>query len=182
MGEGMTKLTSSAGADSNAREKVHELDSDIDITEEVLDDGYLDVLEDKTVVIIAVGGTIATKKDGEGYLVPAASGEELCKKVPGLDDLCNIEVVNFSCVQSTAVPPEMMLELSKQTQEILKRPEVSGVVITHGTDTLEETAYFLSISLSDEFQNTYFKPIVLTGSMRMRLEQTAQQIYWLALK
>ena len=143
-----------------------QIEPEVDITEEVLDDGYLDVMEDKTVVIFAVGGTIATKKDGEGYLVPAASGEELCKKVPGLDDLCNIEVVNFSCVQSTAVTPEMMLEISKQVQEILKRPDVSGVVITHGTDTLEETAYFLSISLSDEFQNEYFKPIVLTGSMR----------------
>lgn len=138
----------------------------VDISEEVLDDGYLDVQEDKTVVIFAVGGTIATRTNEEGYLVPAMSGEELCKEVPEILDFCNVEVVNFSCVQSTAVTPEMMLELSKQIQKTLKRPEVSGVVVTHGTDTLEETAYFLSISLSDEFQNQNSKPIVLTGSMR----------------
>ncbi len=137
-----------------------------DISEIVLDDGYLDVVEDKTVVIYAVGGTIAMKRDQNGALVPAASGEELCAAVPGLNDFCSVEVENFSNIPSSSVTPAMMLELSKAIQKTLQRPEVSGVVVTHGTDTLEETAYFLSISVSDSFQNTNFKPIVVTGAMR----------------
>lgn len=137
-----------------------------DISEEVLDDGYLDIMEDKTVVIYAVGGTIAMKADENGALIPAVSGEDLTAAVPGLQDLCNIEVVNFSNVPSGAVTPKMMLDLSKQIQKTLRRPEVSGVVVTHGTDTLEETAYFLSISLSEKFQQEVFKPIVVTGAMR----------------
>lgn len=141
-------------------------DEDLDLADQVLDDGYMDVMEDKTVVIFAVGGTIAMKARADGSRVPASSGEDLCAAVPSLKDLCNIEVVNFSNVQSSAVTPDMMLELSKKIQKTLERPEVSGVVVTHGTDTLEETAYFLSISLSDKFQQTAFKPIVLTGAMR----------------
>lgn len=136
------------------------------LSDMVLDDGYLDIMEDKTVVVYAVGGTIAMKSDSTGALVPACSGEDLTAAIPGLSDLCNIEVEEFSNVQSSAVTPKMMLDLSRRIQKTLRRPEVSGVVVTHGTDTLEETAYFLSISLSEDFQREIFKPIVVTGAMR----------------
>lgn len=92
----------------------------VELADEVLDDGYIDVMDDKTVVIYAVGGTIAMKSDENGNLVPASSGEDLCAAVPGLNDLCNIEVVNFANVASGAVTPEMMLELSKKIQKRLK--------------------------------------------------------------
>ncbi len=140
--------------------------NDTDISEIVLDDGYLDVMEDKTVVLFFVGGTIAMKADTGGALVPAVSAEELCASVPGLSDLCSIEIQKFSNTPSPSVTPSMMLELSKRVQKALKRPEVSGAVIIHGTDTLEDTAYFLSISLAEKFQVTNHKPIVVTGAMR----------------
>ena len=132
----------------------------------VVDDGYFDVMEDKTVVVYAVGGTIAMKTDEKGALVPAASGEDLTNAVPGLKDLCNLEVVEFSNIPSGAVTPDMMLKLSREIQKTLERPEVAGVVVTHGTDTLEETAFFLNISLAEDFLNTVNKPIVVTGAMR----------------
>ncbi len=140
--------------------------NDIDISEIVLDDGYLDVMEDKTVVLFFVGGTIAMKAGANGALIPAISAEELCASVPGLSDLCSIEIQKFSNVPSPSVTPSMMLELSKKVQKALKRPEVSGAVIIHGTDTLEDTAYFLSISLAEKFQVSNHKPIVVTGAMR----------------
>lgn len=160
------KTTSKRTKASSKPKDLYLEDEDLDIADQVLDDGYMDVMDDKTVVIFAVGGTIAMKARADGSRVPAATGEDLCAAVPGLKDLCNVEVVNFSNIQSSAVTPDMMLELSKKIQKTLGRPEVSGVVVTHGTDTLEETAYFLSISLSDKFQQTPYKPIVLTGAMR----------------
>ena len=59
----------------------------------------------------------------------------------------------------------MMLELSRAVQRVLIRPEVSGVVVTQPADNIEETAYFVSISLSDVFQNQNSKPIVFTTCM-----------------
>jgi L-asparaginase len=152
-------------SESKKHEKLSEEHRE-DIADEVLDDGYIDVMEDKTVVIYTVGGTIAMKTGENGGLVPAATPEELLEAVPGIRDLCNIEVVDFSNVPSGHVTPQMMLDLSRKIQKTLLRPEVSGVVVTHGTDTLEETAYFLAISQSEKIQKEIFKPIVVTGAMR----------------
>ena len=113
------------------------------------------------VVIVTTGGTIAEKTDPKtGSAVPAVSGDDLIKAVPGLEKIANIEVVNFSNIDSSQMTPEMWANLSKKVDEILKRSDVKGVVVTHGTDTMAEGAYFLDITVQSD------KPVVFVGAMR----------------
>ncbi len=113
------------------------------------------------VVIVATGGTIAMKLDPKtGGLVPAVSGEDLVASVPGLKDIAEVEVVDFSNVPSDYYAPQKWFELSQKVNEILARADVSGVIITQGLDAMEETAYFLDLT------NKTDKPIVCTGAKR----------------
>lgn len=113
------------------------------------------------VVVFTTGGTIAMKFDKKvNGLMPAVSGEDLAAAVPGLEDVCEIEVKEFSNMASCNITPEKMLALSKTIEQELKRSDINGVVVTHGTDTVEETAYFLDIVHQSD------KPIVLTAAMR----------------
>ncbi len=130
-----------------------------DIAETVIDDGYLDILEDKKVPIYFVGMNKSLKRNFGKEDIDATT---LLSTIPKISDICDIEVHNFMDVPSTSITPEMMLELSKKVQKSLDRPEVCGAVVVHGSDTLEETAYFLGISLSEDFQTRFFKPIVFT--------------------
>lgn len=115
----------------------------------------------KKVVIVTTGGTIAMRYDEKKCgAVPALGGQELLETVPGLGDVCDIEVVEFDNIPSFHITPEFMLNLSKSLELLLKRPDVSGVVVTHGTDTLEETAYFVDLYISIP------KSICFTGAMR----------------
>lgn len=114
----------------------------------------------KRILIITTGGTIAMKKDKEGNLVPAVSGEELLNAVPGLENEADITVMEFSNIPSEYMTPEKMLELSRFLKEKDREINPDGIVITHGTDTMEETAFFLDHTCSLE------KPVVLTGAMR----------------
>lgn len=115
----------------------------------------------KKVVIIATGGTIAMKYDEASQgLVPACSGEDLAAAVPGIEQVADLEFVQFSNIASPAMTPEMMFKLHERVQEELARDDVSGVVITHGTDTLEETSYFLDLLHAGP------KPVVCTAAMR----------------
>lgn len=111
------------------------------------------------VVVITTGGTIAMRHDPELGLVPAVSGEELMQAVPGLADF-DLELVDFANVPSPHVTPEMMFQLATLVDAWLAKENVSGVVVTHGTDTLEETAYFLDMAV------TSTKPVCVTGAMR----------------
>ncbi len=114
-----------------------------------------------TVVIVATGGTIAEKIDPKtGAAIPAVTGEELVANIPELNKIANIEVVNFSNIDSSQMTPEIWAKLSKTVDDILKKPYVKGVVITHGTDTMSEGSYFLDLTL------TVNKPVVFTGAMR----------------
>lgn len=92
--------------------------------------------------------------------VPNLTGEEIMSMVTGIESYAEVESYTFSSLPSPHVTPEIMLELSNYIKGFLKRDDVDGVVITHGTDSLEETAYFLQLTIKSE------KPVVVTGSMR----------------
>lgn len=115
----------------------------------------------KKVAVVFNGGTISMTVDPRiQAAVPTLSGEEIMSMVTGIERYAQIESYNFSNLPGPHVTPEKMLELSKYIQEILIREDIFGVVVTHGTDSLEETAYLLDLTINIE------KPIVVTGSMR----------------
>lgn len=115
----------------------------------------------KHITIITTGGTIAMKEDPKtGALVPAVSGEDLAGSVPGLTDWADIEVKEFSNLPSEFMTVEKMRELGQYIDQLAQSEETDGFVITHGTDTLEETAFYLENTLYTE------KPVVITGAMR----------------
>lgn len=113
------------------------------------------------VVVIFNGGTISMKVDEKiKAAVPNLTGEEIMSMVTGIESYAEVESYTFSSLPSPHVTPDIMLELSNYIKGFLKRDDVDGVVITHGTDSLEETAYFLQLTIKSE------KPVVVTGSMR----------------
>lgn len=114
-----------------------------------------------TVVLVATGGTIAMKIDPvKKAPVPATSGEDLVATVPEIAKIARIEVQNLSNVPSDYMDPERWVGLAGAVREALSRPEVAGVIVSHGTDTLEETGWFLDLTIEDP------KPIVLIGAQR----------------
>jgi L-asparaginase len=118
------------------------------------------------VKLIATGGTIAMKIDPvKNAPVPAISGEDLVATVPEIAKVAKIEVLNLANVPSDYMDPVLWVALQKAVVEALARPEVAGVIVSHGTDTLEETAYFLDLTVSSD------KPIVLIGAQRNASEK-----------
>jgi L-asparaginase len=112
------------------------------------------------IVVVTTGGTIAETEDPtSGGAVPTVSGTELLKAVPELEAIADLEVVEFSNVDSSQMAPENWASLSRRVDGILKRPDVVGVVVTHGTDTMAEGAFFLQTTLQSD------KPVVFTGAM-----------------
>lgn len=117
----------------------------------------------KKVVILATGGTIAGVGEygkTAGYKPGAISAEELIKAVPQLQDIADIETVQICNVNSDDITDKIWIKLAREINEKAKNPEVAGFVITHGTDTMEETAFFLNLTVKTD------RPVVLTGSMR----------------
>lgn len=113
------------------------------------------------VVLLATGGTIAMKIDPvKKAPVPAISGEDLVATVPEVAKYATVEVKNISNVPSDYMDPARWVVLTKESEQALARPEVAGVIISHGTDTLEETAWWLDLTVNSE------KPIVLIGAQR----------------
>jgi len=113
--------------------------------------------------VLATGGTIAGAQSGAqapSYKSGAVSIEVLLQTIPHLDKIADVSSEQVCNVGSQTMNNAIWLQLAKRLAEVLQDPNVDGVVITHGTDTLEETAYFLSlVSKSD-------KPIVIVGAMR----------------
>ena len=97
--------------------------------------------------------------------VPAISGEDLLATVPEVANLARVEVKNISNVPSDYMDPPRWIALTKEVTAALARPDVSGVIISHGTDTLEETAWWLDLTVDSE------KPIVLIGAQRNASEK-----------
>ena len=115
----------------------------------------------KKIAIIFNGGTISMKIDEKiKAAVPSLSAEEIMSMIPGVEEYAEIEAYTFSSMPSPHMTLETMLTLSKFTTELVEREDIDGVVITHGTDTLEETAYLLDLTVKTK------KPVVVTGAMR----------------
>ncbi len=115
----------------------------------------------KKIAIIFNGGTISMKIDEKiKAAVPSLSADEIMSMIPGVEDYAEIEAYTFSSMPSPHMTLETMLKLSKFTMELVERDDIDGVVITHGTDTLEETAYLLDLTVKTK------KPVVVTGAMR----------------
>lgn len=120
----------------------------------------------KHIIVITTGGTIAMKEDPiSKKLVPAVSGKDLVKAIPELEKYAELEVFEFSNKPSGHMTIEDMFMLSKKIDKLSENKKVDGFVVTHGTDTLEETAFFLKVSLKTE------KPVCVTGAMKGCKEQ-----------
>jgi len=115
------------------------------------------------VIVLATGGTIAGRADprsAKGYRAGGVTGEQLVASVPGLDGLAALSVEQIANVGSQDMSEAIWLTLVARVQHIIDHGEADGIVITHGTDTLEETAFFLHNVLPAD------QPVVLTGAMR----------------
>ena len=120
------------------------------------------------IVVVTTGGTVAMKYDStSGGVVPAVSGKDLIEAVKGLDKLATIETFEFSNIDSSHAKPENWRRLSAKVDAILARKDVDGVVVTHGTDTMEEAAFFLETTLKSS------KPVVFVGAMRSASDLSA---------
>lgn len=115
------------------------------------------------IVILATGGTIAGAA-GSGTQADYKSGavtiDAMLAAVPGINDLANIKGEQISNVGSQDMTVDIMLTMGKRINALLAQKEIDGVVVTHGTDTLEETAFFLNLVVKSD------KPVVMVGSMR----------------
>ena len=122
----------------------------------------LDTSELPRVVVLATGGTIASRFDPVVGAIEEArlTGEQIVSAVPGLAEVASVEVEQIANVGSRDMTPEIWRTLGKRVNEFLSFPEVKGVVITHGTDTLEETAFFLDLTVTSD------KPVVVVGAQR----------------
>ncbi len=115
------------------------------------------------IVILATGGTIAgagATGTQSAYTSGAVTIDAMVNAVPGIQDLANIKGEQIANVGSQDMSFDIMLKVAKRINELLPTNNVDGIVITHGTDTMEETAYFLNLVVKSD------KPVVLVGSMR----------------
>ena len=118
----------------------------------------------KKIKILATGGTISGKAASStqltGYTAGAYSVDDLLASVPALGELAQISGKQLCNIDSSSITDALLLRLSQRCNELLAQEDVDGVVITHGTDTMEETAFFLNLTVKSD------KPVVLVGAMR----------------
>jgi len=116
------------------------------------------------ITVIAMGGTIAgaaaTSIDSTGYRAATVGVGDLIASVPELATVARVSGEQFAQIDSSDLTDGLLIELARRVTAVLADPDVDGIVVTHGTDTLEESAYFLHLTVSSP------KPVVLVGSMR----------------
>ena len=116
------------------------------------------------IFVLATGGTIAGRADTPTALTAYQAGtlriESLLATVPPLRDIANVTGETICDIDSKDMTEEIWLRLARRVNELFAEESADGVVITHGTDTLEETAYFLNLTVKSD------RPVVLTGAMR----------------
>lgn len=117
------------------------------------------------ILALHTGGTIAMRQDDNGAVAPAAANPLLAQTTTVDADIA-VTAVDFFNLPSPHITPAHMLALSKRIREAIAQG-IDGVVVTHGTDTLEETAYFLDLTLDATV------PVVVTGAMRSSNEDGA---------
>lgn len=116
-------------------------------------------------VLLSTGGTIASKIDPTtGLALPTVTGEELFAKTGATLGNVTVTIEQFSQVPSPHMSTDEWVRLSKRVTELLAREDVNGVVISHGTGTLEETAWFLDLTVDSP------KPVVMVGAQRNQSE------------
>lgn len=118
-------------------------------------------MSNKKVVMVSTGGTIASKVNPETGLLTAGlmTGEELSNMCE-LPESIEVEVISVFQIPSNRMTFRDLETLKAKIEELFEDDSIDGIVVTHGTDTLEETAYFLDLTISDK------RPVVITGSQR----------------
>ncbi len=115
------------------------------------------------IIVLSTGGTIAglqPNTDRAGYLAGKIPIDELLKNIPTISRKASVQGEQIASIGSYDMTVEIWLKLARRINEIFAKNEADGIVVTHGTDTQEETAYFLSLTVTSD------KPVVLTGAMR----------------
>jgi L-asparaginase len=125
----------------------------------------------KKILIIHTGGTISMKEDEKTGAVKPGEKNPLHATTPSLATLADIHVEELFHLPSPHITPREMLLLRDKIVQKMKEEKFEGVVVTHGTDTLEETAYFLDLTVQEDI------PIVVTGAMRSSNEIGADGLY-----
>lgn len=115
----------------------------------------------KNICLISTGGTIASKRNPDTGLLTAGlmTGKELAGKCDLPKDI-NLTVTSVFQIPSNRMDFHYLVELKEKIEEVFLDDKIDGIVITHGTDTLEETSYFLDLTINDK------RPLVVTGSQR----------------
>ena len=116
------------------------------------------------IVVFATGGTIVSSGDDPtqltGYRIKGLSVESLIAGVPALKRTAELEAEQIANIDSMSMTSEIWMRLARGIEAAAAHEDVDGIVVTHGTDTMEETAWFLNLVLKTE------KPVVITGAMR----------------
>jgi L-asparaginase len=113
------------------------------------------------ILVVFTGGTFSMKIDeNTGGAVPSFSGSELMEMIPEAGKHAEISIMDFGKYPGPHMTPELMLKLSESIRKEIQNNKYAGVIVTHGTDTLEETAYLLDLTIKTDI------PIVVIGSMK----------------